>query len=302
MPENLSHLSEQTLDIKIYPRLIFLHKLSMTIVRIGIAALFLVISLAIFIRVFNPDGQYRAFIYLFFFVSIGGFIMCIRAFIYARSHVSTLMRLERRRRAAVRGDQRYFVPEQPVPFADALPLPFTIRQPGREARFMLGLVIFMISFGMFSIPIVFWSFPLNVHNVPYFGYTLIAIIGSIAYLIEGYIGLCEKVIFTEDGIVIRRPGQKIRSILWGEACLFALDETHIARGKVRSLLFELSSAEEVICWRWPFLSSSSMSAQIPQPFPLQSFDPQLQALLSLIAGRTGLPLHDLREMEMPKAK
>jgi len=109
-----------------------------------------------------------------------------------------------------------------------------------------------------------------------------------------------KIEITQEGIIVRhgfydwletemrfRYGK--RTILWNEARLFAIRDGKPGKPAVH---YELSSPYEVVKWR-----------RIRQPrwwslyrpvIPFAEYDAQMEALIALISGITGLPLYDVR--------
>lgn len=111
-----------------------------------------------------------------------------------------------------------------------------------------------------------------------------------------------RLLLTEDGFVVSGRGHSKRILPWDEACLFAF-EGRIVRGRNSfTLLFELASPHEAISWEWVININPDLSPQTDASLFSQGVDMQLDALLSLIAGRTGLPLYDLQEYKVPKAR
>jgi hypothetical protein len=112
----------------------------------------------------------------------------------------------------------------------------------------------------------------------------------------------EQLVLTEDGLTISNLWGGQRVILWEEARLFAFDGCLVRGRKSFTFLFELSSDTEVICWEWVVYINTALPPQTNSPLFSQGHDLQLEALLSLIAGRTGLPLYDLQEYKVRKPR
>ncbi|MFL5704572.1 MAG: hypothetical protein ACJ8AG_17290, partial [Ktedonobacteraceae bacterium] len=102
----------------------------------------------------------------------------------------------------------------------------------------------------------------------------------------------QQLTVTETGLI--KPGfRKVQSISWNEARLFAIDGIYGGKKYPYPSVYELSSANEVIRWMW--IRSTWRIIFFARPaVPREEYDRQMQALLSLIAARTGLPLYDLR--------
>ncbi|HEY7355039.1 MAG TPA: hypothetical protein VH590_01190 [Ktedonobacterales bacterium] len=96
----------------------------------------------------------------------------------------------------------------------------------------------------------------------------------------------------EDGLTIRTLFRR-RTISWQDARLFAIDAT-VETNKTPDR-YELSSATTIL--RWSREQEPSRWTKPSSPFP--EYTQQMDALLALIAGRTGLPLYDLRDWQLP---
>ena len=60
------------------------------------------------------------------------------------------------------------------------------------------------------------------------------------------------------------------------------------------IMFELSSAHDVVRWGWMRRNSMRVIFFARPASSAQEYERQMQRLLSLIAAKTGLPLYDLR--------
>ena len=100
---------------------------------------------------------------------------------------------------------------------------------------------------------------------------------------------------SEEGLTLRDIVSR-RSIRWQEAELFAIAASVKAGStstQPTSIQFELSSATTIV--RWTTELKPSRLTRLSSPFP--EYAQQMSDLLVLIAGKTGLPLHDLRGWE-----
>jgi hypothetical protein len=205
--------------------------------------------------------------------------------------------LNRRRQAAAGGDPS--IPpaaEQPIPNEAALPLPFTITLvPRRAGAFaassLIGVLFFLVTFWL-----LFTDGLAGPGTDPLF--TIICLIAlfsiaigfaiflSFVFIRYGY----NEITATEAGLAIRER-TATRYIPWHEARLFA-----IIPGIKRSgppTFYELSSAAT-------FAAMTRLRCNTLFPFnrkpalPFDEYDRQMEALLSLIAAKTGLPLYELR--------
>jgi hypothetical protein len=94
----------------------------------------------------------------------------------------------------------------------------------------------------------------------------------------------------EDGLTIRTLFRR-QSILWEEARLFAIDA--IVKTTEAPNRYELFGATTML--RWSRELTPSPWTRLSSPFP--EYSQQVDGLLALIAGKTGLPLYDLRDWE-----
>jgi hypothetical protein len=101
----------------------------------------------------------------------------------------------------------------------------------------------------------------------------------------------ERVEATPEGLFVsvETAPARTRSIRWDEARLFA-----IYQGKEtgESIEYELSGPVTIL--RWHRLKQTRWSSWRKPALPFYEYDRQMEALLALIAARTGLPLYDLR--------
>src|SRR5262249_36848797 len=60
------------------------------------------------------------------------------------------------------------------------------------------------------------------------------------------------------------------------------------------IVYELSSAHDVVRWAWMRQNNRRVIFFAQPTVSAEEYERQMQALLSLIAAKTGLPLYDLR--------
>jgi hypothetical protein len=115
---------------------------------------------------------------------------------------------------------------------------------------------------------------------------LLAALGSGAVFAHLFTG--ERQIEVTDGQLTVRVGSLDETVSWEEARLFA-----ITRGRHATLSYELSSSQARADWIW--VRPGTFRARLYEPtIPQYEYDRQMEALLALIAAKTGLPLNDLR--------
>jgi hypothetical protein len=212
-------------------------------------------------------------------------------------------RLERRRQAAVRGDESLLAAEQPIPDATALQLPLTIEQRPDWFKLltMLGIPLLLA----LILAVILVAFPPDWITGPYarsitpdIMYIIATVIVGLTLVLCGvlaailYNRVRQQLTVTETGLI--KPGfRKVQSISWNEARLFAIDGIYGGKKYPYPTVYELSSANEIIRWMW--IRSTWRIIFFARPAVSQEeHNRQMQVLLSLIAARTGLPLYDLR--------
>lgn len=219
-------------------------------------------------------------------------------------------RLEQRRQAAAQGEQSLLAAEQPVPNANALQLPLTIGQ--RPNWFSVLFLPAIMIITMLIIVVAFLVFLPQLSAVPHHRpippvvmYIVLATPIIVTLVLCGvffgriYYKARQQLTVTETGLI--KPGfRKVQSISWKEARLFAINGIYGAKKYQHPSVYELSSANEVIRWTWMRPNSARVLFFAKPTVPKEEYDRQMQALLSLIAGRTRLPLYDLRESKVRK--
>lgn len=97
-----------------------------------------------------------------------------------------------------------------------------------------------------------------------------------------------SIVVTAHGLRVKDAGG-VHYVPWSAARLFA-----IYKGKKDASLtyYELSSAKDIVRWEWT-RKFRKLKTEVPN-VSMDEYNSQMQALLSLIAAKTGLPLYDLR--------
>ena len=308
MQKNISQLTKHSQSIAVHPRLTK-ERRSVRRKRVTFfgSLLLLACFLACFLlfgSFFRPYSLSWIFIGAFMFVAASVFGLSAHGVANFTKHLSALEHLEARRQAVLQ-DPHLFPTEQLAANADALPLPFTPQQTVRRTRLLGSLVLLMPAVGLLVWGWQQYSVSLPTPDVTSFQLMASGGVCTIAMLIDlarRYRAWREQLVLTEDGLTISNLWGRQRVIPWGEACLFAFDGCLVLGRKSFTLLFELSSASDVICWEWVIHINTTLPPQTDLPFFSQGHDLQLEAILSLIAGRTGLPLYDLQEYKVHKPR
>ena len=253
-------------------------------------------------------------------VSLGSFfnawglpiLWTILAILYVFA-VRTWKRFDHKRQAAAQGDQSLLATEQPVPNAQAISLPLTIRmRSNRRLLVIMTITLFVSLVIPFIIGLVFG---LQAHTTPptHPVYTeigiLLIILGAwalVSLLIVGtmyailYIKGREQVTLTDYGILVSGITPRLQSIPWSEARLFAIaNPSNFKYFKDRQpMILEVTSEHNLVRWTW--LPSKSFRSAFAVPvLPPEEYDQQMRGVLSVIAAKTGLPLYDLRKKQDP---
>lgn len=254
----------------------------------------------------NAQGQFSSGL---FFNTIGPPILwTILAILYVFV-VRTWKRFDQKRQAAAQGDQSLLATEQPVPNAQAVALPLTIRmRSNRRLLVIMTITLFVSLVIPFIIGLVFG---LQAHTAPpthvvHIGILLIIlgvwalasllIVGTMYAIL--YIKGREQVTLTDYGILVSGITPRLQSIPWSEARLFAIANTsNFKYFKDRQpMILEVASEQNLVRWTWlPFKSFRSGFA-VPV-LPPEEYDQQMRGVLSVIAAKTGLPLYDLRKKQ-----
>ena len=169
---------------------------------------------------------------------------------------------------------------QPQPVADpaAIPLPLVISERPTWLFYPLVLLMAWVLLALWFLMFAGGSFVFAL---------LLAAALALPLGILGLSGSYSWLEVSEEGLTLRGFFFR-RSIRWQEAELFAIAAT--PQTNHQPVRFELSSATTIVRWT-PELKPSRLT-RLSSPFPV--YARQMSDLLLLIAGKTGLPLHDLR--------
>ena len=202
------------------------------------------------------------------------------------------------RQAAVAGDASLapLAFPQPVPNEHALPLPLTIklRPTISMAGFIAGLFaaiwFVLLIGGMFftegidAIAAVFTTWT--------FGMIIILVSPSLLIFIIGLFATRQRIEITDEGLTIHEINNT-SSVRWDEVKLFA---TTPPKKRASLIFYELSTSANTLS-SGVILQRLRRDARLlphkPET-PFDDYDRQMDALLSLIAAKTRLPLYDLR--------
>ncbi len=214
-------------------------------------------------------------------------------------------RIERRRFAAVRGNQLFLAAEQPIPDTTSLPLPTTIITSRRGKKAFLLIIGMTLLMAMFFAGWLTWfdSNPLLLVADHLLNFLALSAIGSVATSMLFFAIFLSplarpQIKVTEGGLAVRE-GMQTTTVMWHEVRLFAMYGTFGRQKSGASITYELSSVRAIVRWTW-FLRKTYW-VDLEPTVPHDEYNRQMQALLSLVAAKTGLPLYDLRE-DLPKGE
>ena len=204
--------------------------------------------------------------------------------------------VDKRRQSAVR-QENALVPlarEQPVPDETALSLPCKIKL---RPRWTIPPICFCVLTPLSCSTLLLLVY--TTHPVPVDpGWIPFSIVSSIVWsalaaLIPFFYGW-HTIKVTEDGLKVQECGIHSlgcnMSIQWDEIRLFAIYPTR--KHMDFPMYYELASQTAIV--RWKRMRPGMRSRLTKMPVHFDDYNRQMDALLSVIAAKTGLPLYDLR--------
>ncbi|MBV9617521.1 MAG: hypothetical protein JO031_18875 [Ktedonobacteraceae bacterium] len=308
MQESHSQLLERAPGLPIHPQLKEARKANRVHAFIFFACLLLFTGslscLFIFSSFFHASGFTQMLLFFCIFLVIAVFGMSMHGIANRRKHLSFWERMEARRQT-IRQRESHPFPVKPLsPDASTLSLPFQLRQPPGK-MWMVGEPLMLI----LSMGLILWGWqkyqPFSTSDLTGFQLIATGMVGAIIVLMNmqrRYRVGRKRLLLTEEGLIVPERGHNKRMLPWNEACLFAWEGCTVRGRNSFTLLFELAGPNEAISWEWVIDINPDMPPQADTSLFSQGFDPQLDAVLSLIAGRTGLPLYDLQEYKAPKKR
>src|SRR6266571_1160703 len=211
--------------------------------------------------------------------------------------------IERRRFAAVQGNQLFLAAEQPTLDRASLPLSITIKLRYNKGTFLLGAGMALVMALLFAGWLT-WVFSYQLLLVPNHLLIFLVVFSIVAvFMLTGLFAIFlsplgrPQITVTEGGLILNHGTKVIMP--WYEARLFAMYGTFGKQKSGASITFELSSARAILRWTW--VLRWTLSPGMEPVIPYDEYNRQMQALLSFVVARTGLPLYDLRE-DLPKGE
>lgn len=200
---------------------------------------------------------------------------------------------ERRQMAAAWGFASHIPLAQPHPLPNvgAMPVPFTITLRPAWPKFLLGLGFLCLAelfiYGCF-LPVAYGHG--NPFSNPILGPAMLFF--TLVFCILIFLWLRpQQIIVTQEGLIVRHATGWLHGtdwIYWRDARLFAIRDTNPGMPATR---YELSCSYAVV--KWTRARGGLWSLHRPA-IPFAEYDAQMEALVALISGVTGLPLYDVR--------
>lgn len=190
--------------------------------------------------------------------------------------------------------------EQPSPNAYALSLPTTISlrpKLNMTTGLLYGMLVFLTLFFASGAIYALVSFLTTPYDSYYNGANpiLAATAGGLAL----FSGACSWFVWlgwhcwvkvTEDGLEARLNGRRMR-IAWEDASFFCVDGIS---GPGRRRFYTLSGKQGSVMWIQLMLEKQKDPIDVHRSaLPFDLYRQQCTALLQVVAGKTGLPLHDM---------
>ena len=203
------------------------------------------------------------------------------------------------RQQAASGDQNLIAEQQLAQDTTSLILPLTITQ--RTAKgwtIILIVAVILLLVPLISIAVGFASNGTELLLI--FILLVLACGGLTFYLAAPVIRGYQTLKVDEHGISVRVGFGRTHYVEWNEAKLFAVSAFYKLGYTLNTDMrrfpefYEVSSANDVVRWRWIRLWNF---IAIEPTLPMAEYDRQMQAMLSLIAAKTGLTLYDVRPRE-----
>jgi hypothetical protein len=205
-------------------------------------------------------------------------------------------RRDPKRQRALEGDTSLLASEQPNKNEQALSLPTTL-----ELHMKPTIYLFMMAFIVIVVTIMALIIALIVHISQAELLIFAAVLGAfllfffIIFGLGAYIGMRkarQKVTISAEGITTRYLS-KTTTIPWHEARFFCVNGVEKLN---RARVYELAGEKESALWTQIVVPKGIIrSAMLKPTIPFEEYDQKTRALLEVVAGKTGLPLYDLRD-------
>jgi len=210
-------------------------------------------------------------------------------------------RLETLRLAAAQGNDRLLAYDQPQPNPEALSVPVKIiMRLSRKGLFVFGLLgsLLLIGLADASFWIAEWQQHLLDSSIWLWLLSLTVVAGAaIVFVLVTLWRQRRTIELNQEGIRSRvkiwgmsEMGSPL--MFWHEARLFACYQSPVLWRNCSTLVYELSSASQVVTWTWVQENKPLRIGMVPT-IPFEEHQAQMHALCALVAAKTGLLLYDL---------
>jgi hypothetical protein len=206
----------------------------------------------------------------------------------------TTGKLDQRRQRAASGDQSLLASEQMTPHQAELSLPATLKLRPQ----LLGALFVTVALMVLYLLVIFIALFIiqgitgaifRQHFLFFLVFFLTALfIPILAMSFVFFLRSKRSIKVTANGLRVN-DGSGVHYVPWNEARLFAI---YMGKKNIPPTYYELSSAKDIVRWGWTH-KFTNFSTEVPT-VPVDEYHRQMQALLSLITAKTGLPLYDLR--------
>ncbi|HEX6483179.1 MAG TPA: hypothetical protein VF043_30410 [Ktedonobacteraceae bacterium] len=211
------------------------------------------------------------------------------------TEIRNRIRLNQQREAAARGETQKLAQKQPDPDPHALTLPLRIQHLPRNGMWIGLLYLYTVCFVILEIVDISTALqPVDAMRDLHVQLAIIFPVMLVVLWIATWLYRSQQWLeVTDDGLAFRSLISK-KAILWKDARLFAV---HLPISASRPIfatddIFELSSAKRIIHWTWRkgWFPSQVVRTKVHP----ETYQQQLQGLLSIIRAKTGLSLYDFR--------
>ena len=201
---------------------------------------------------------------------------------------------DQRRQQAARSEQSMVASFQPTPDATAIPLPTTIVQRTVKDWTIYLIIAAIVVLALFIFLLYELILQSTLSDILLVLFMFLFITGLfLNYLIAPVVRGYQRLTVDDDGIHVRVGFGRVHSMRWEDARLFAASSGYKSSSYIKQFptFYELANANEVVRWRW--VRTRSFVA-IEPTLPIDEYDRQMNAVLSVVAAKTHLVLYDVR--------
>jgi len=234
----------------------------------------------------SANGTYNAGVILLMILD-GLVIVLVIVYMLVVRHTN------RQRVRARRNGQEMLAATQPVADAHALPLPTTIELRVVKAIYILYQAVCFVLVLTIIMPLADSQDPLSLRRL-LLTFLLSFLMGGLMGLLNFYLvgRHMEQTLVVDDQGITRLHSRGNQHIDWQAARFLGV---HRDRKSDTTGLYELSNETSTVAWRWfpPIITNPFNFLRLTIPY--DEYTHTMAALLSVVEGRTHLPLHDLHD-------